>query len=183
MQLYTKLDETMPKSVPLSVRISDDDAAFLARFATPGASTPSEKLRAILETARRRHEGEHDFDNALQFVEDIVRPSAHRLRTAQRRLGLRSDFVGKLYEHLPHMLADLVANAPTADDQSVEFQQFEAALADQFFALMEEVLDLGLTSQPRTYDPQLIRQKSEPIIEIVALLKQTRSELEDEADE
>ena len=47
----------MPGKVPLSVRVSQDDAAFLAGLAVTGATSPSDKLRALIRDARLRHEG------------------------------------------------------------------------------------------------------------------------------
>ena len=50
----------MPRRIPLSVRITDADAAFLAQYKAEGATTPSEKLRALLADARRDAEGATD---------------------------------------------------------------------------------------------------------------------------
>ena len=43
------------KSTPLSFRVSDEDAEFLAGLQLPGAVTPSEKLRVLVTRARMEH--------------------------------------------------------------------------------------------------------------------------------
>jgi len=161
----------MPRNVPLSVRVSDDDAAFLAKFEAPGANTPSEKLRAILSAARQRQEGARDFNGYARVVEDMLRPAHQRVRTVQREVGIRSHFVSKLYERMPELLAELVASAPEPGQDAEALRNFESTLADQMFALIEEILDMGLTSRSRTYDPDLIREKLPPLLEILDLLK------------
>lgn len=161
----------MPRSVTLSVRVSDDDAAFLAGFEVPGAHTPSEKLRAILTSARLRQEGTRDFDGCARVMEEMLRPGVQKLRSAQREAGVRSHFLMKLYERVPELVADLVASVPEPDGAPEALRRFEAAVAEQVFAVIEEILDMGLTSRSRTYDPDLIRQKLVPILEVLELLK------------
>lgn len=177
MSYACEIDGQMPsRSVPLSVRVSDDDAAFLAAFEAPGATTPSEKLRAILAAARRRHLGARDFTDCAVLIEDMLRPAERRLRDAQRQAGRRSDFVFKLYEHMPEIMAEMIAASPTTDDGIDGLKRFEVALADQVFAVIEEILDLGLTSRSRSYDPDLIKDRLSPVLEIVELLKIARDQ-------
>lgn len=166
----------MPRSVPLSVRISDEDAAFLAKFQAPGAKTPSEKMRAILAAARQRHEGSNDFEGCVGVVEEMVRPAAHHIRAVQRRKGIRSDFVIRIYERAPELVAGLVAAAPENEPDDKALQKFEAEIAAQIFGLMEEILDMGLTSRSRTYDPNLIENGLTPLLEVFDLLKISRDQ-------
>lgn len=164
----------MSRSVPLSIRISDDDAAFLAAMDSPNAKTPSEKMRAILAAARRRHEGANDFAGCAEVVEDMLRPGLHRLREAQREASIRSDLVMRLYERMPELMAELVTSAPAPDGGPDALKQFEAAVADQVFAMIEEVLDMGLTSRSRSYNPNLVKEKLPPILEVVDLIRLSR---------
>ncbi|MEM8988354.1 MAG: hypothetical protein AAGC95_16685 [Pseudomonadota bacterium] len=172
----------MPRSVPLSVRVSDDDAAFLAKFEAPEAKTPSEKLRAILAAARRRHEGAKDFPGCVETVEDMLRPSLHRLREANRVSGQRSDFVMKLYDRLPEIVAELMTADIDAEAGQGALRRFEKDLADQVFSLIEEILDLGLTSRSRSYDPDLLKGRLSPILEILELIKLSREQIKGEAE-
>ena len=161
----------MPKSVPISVRISDDDAAFLARYEAPGANTPSEKLRAILASARERHEGARDFAGCANLVANMLRPAIEDVRRSQRKVGMRSDFVSRLYERLPELLGEMMVAAPEAGNEREALLDLEAVLADQIFSLFEEILDMGLTSRSRSYDPALVRERLSPALEILDLIK------------
>ncbi len=42
--------------IPLSVRIDQEEADFIAQLSIEGASTPSEKIRELLKQARMSHE-------------------------------------------------------------------------------------------------------------------------------
>ena len=64
------------KTVPLSVRVTDADAEFLARLDIAGATTPSEKLRALLTAERTRGEGAGEFGGAGLFRVAIAVPQA-----------------------------------------------------------------------------------------------------------
>ena len=162
----------MPTSIPLSVRITDEDAEFLATYDAPGARTPSEKIRSLLAAARKRKEGAQDFAAGVELVEDMMRPALHAVRTAQATTATRSEFVLRLYERIPELVAELVSAHPESDPESLT--DFEARLADVIFALIEEILDMGLTSKSRSYDPALIRKRMDPILEILELLRVAR---------
>jgi hypothetical protein len=164
----------MPKSIPISVRLSDDDVAFLAAYEVQGARTPSDKMREILKAAREREEGVQDVTSCEDLLRSMVRPAEKGLRQLQRETGIRSDFVMKLYERLPEMMAELIASAPGAEKSQQDLVKFEAALSAELFSVIEEIFDLGLTSPSRTYDPALMEKRLGPILEVARLLDQQR---------
>ena len=51
--------------IPLSVRIDQEEADFIAQLSIEGASTPSEKIRELLKQARMSHETVRDYSFAL----------------------------------------------------------------------------------------------------------------------
>ena len=171
----------MAKSIPLSVRISADDATFLAEVEIQDAVTPSDKLRAILADARQRASGSDDIASALALVERMLRPVLHRILSAQREQGLRSDFVLELYARLPELFAGLLAAGAAATGGATGMRKWEAGIADQVFAFIEEMLKLGLVSQSRTYSSTLIRDRLKPSLEILRLLETAQSTNEGEA--
>jgi hypothetical protein len=165
----------MPRSVPLSVRITDDDAAFLAEYRAEGARTPSEKLRAILADARRLQANSDDYAGNAEMITGLLKPAQSRLRTTQHRQKLRSDFVSRLYDRLPELTASLMVGLPSADSDITDMRAYEADLAHQVFGLIEETLDLGLTQSTRTYDPDLISTRLDPILETLDLIRHSRT--------
>lgn len=172
----------MAKSVSLSVRLDDEEASFLSAYEATGAVTPSEKMRAILHQARRRQEGIRDFAGCAALMEDLLRPSLTRLRKAQRANGVRSDFVMRLHDRLPELLAELVVSTPDEQATERELLDFERKLSDQVFGLIEEVVDMGLTSSRRSYDPELVKLRLKPILELCLLinLAETHDRREDD---
>jgi len=164
----------MPKSIPISVRLNDDDVEFLASYEVQGARTPSDKLREILRAAREREKGIQDVAACEDLLRSMVRPAERGLRQLQRETGIRSDFVIKLYERLPEMFAELIAAAPGSEGGPEQLKRFEETLSAELFSLIEEIFDLGLTTQSRTYDPDLMDRRLAPILEIARLLEQQR---------
>ena len=160
----------MSRSVPLSVRISDDDAAFLARFKAEDAKTPSEKLRALLGQARRLEAGGDDFASRVEWCGAQLQPALNRVRNAQRDHRTRSELVARAYQRMPELMASLMAGVPDGGGSDA-LAEFEADVADQIFALIEEVLDLGLTETSRTFDPELMTRRLEPVLEILDLIR------------
>ena len=171
----------MSKSIPLSVRITADDATFLAELEIADAITPSDKLRAILADARQRASGSDDVASALALMERMLRPVLHRLMAAQREQGLRSDFVLELYERLPELFAGMLAAGAAVSGGATGMRKWEAGIADQVFAFIEEMLRLGLVSQTRAYNETLIRDRLKPSLEILRLLETASNTSEGEA--
>lgn len=75
------------KSVPLSVRISVDDAEFIARLSLEGATTPSEKMRKLLGEARRRREDAADYGRCLGMVRESSIPRFARCVSSSMQRG------------------------------------------------------------------------------------------------
>ena len=161
------------KTVPLSVRVSDDDAEFLAGLEISGATTPSEKLRAILANERTRWERAQDPAEAAEFIRDLLRPAQRRVRRLEADAHKSSDAVLKLYERLPELTASAFAG-PAGDADGKSLAAFEARLLDQVFALLQEILELGLLSHSRCYDPQAIASRLSPVLELVELMRISR---------
>lgn len=171
----------MSRSVPLSVRITDDDAAFLADYKADGARTPSEKLRAILADARKLHDPSGDYAGGVEQVSALLQPALSRVRNVQRAERLRSDLVARLYERVPELVAALMLGPSLSDGDSAQAKAkaltaFEAELAQHVFALIEEMLDLGLTRSARTYDPDLITNQADPILDLLDLIRTAKQQ-------
>lgn len=165
----------MTKNVPLSVRVSEEDAEFIARLQVSGAATPSDKIRAMLAEARRRHEGVQDFEGALAMCEDMLVPVLRRLQNAELEQRLHSE----LLSHVAHWLPDLVALLLTAFSgvkrlEPEHLQGLENEVADRVFRLIEDVLRMGITRECRGYDPTVVAQRMAPVLELAELARASR---------
>lgn len=170
MYTYVNICAKM-KTTPLSVRVDDDDAAFLAGLEIDGARTPSEKLRALLHAERRRQEGIDDPLEAVDFFRDTFQPAKRRIRQQETIAGVRSDFLMKLYDRLPE-IAGAAFSGPDEQnkDSSNALMAFENDVLDNVFALIQETLELGLTTKNRCYDITGIEKRLTPVLEILELI-------------
>lgn len=163
------------KTVPLSVRVSADDAEFLARLPIDGASTPSEKLRAMLREERRRREGFREYKNALTLTREILLPTAERTQAAENSLGVHSDLIHLGLGWLPDVFATALTGLPDDDGDEDDLAAFEARLADRIFGLIESVLRLGVTKRVRGCDPELVTKRLPPLLELVDVIRTAHS--------
>ena len=158
------------KSVPLSARISDADAAFLARLSIAGAATPSEKMRALLADARRRYEGTRDYAGCLALTEEMFAPALRRLRMLEYDAQIHSEVLKKLFMWFPDVAALLITGVPDEDENDQALKTLEVRVADRLFALFEETLHLALTTRSQCYDQQLISARIDPVLELAKLI-------------
>ena len=64
--------------VPISVRISQEDADFIASLQIQGANTPSDKIRELLRQARTLHTQGQDYESSLSLAEQPLYTLAMR---------------------------------------------------------------------------------------------------------
>ena len=158
------------KLVPISARVSDADAVFLARLSIVGATTPSEKLRALLADARRRHEGTQDYAHCLALMEETFAPALRRLRRLEHDAHIHSEVLKRLFTWLPDVAALLITGVPDEDENDQALKTLEVRVADRLFALFEETLHLALTTRSQCYDQQLISARIDPVLELAKLI-------------
>ncbi|NKB60099.1 MAG: hypothetical protein GKS00_27625 [Alphaproteobacteria bacterium] len=161
------------KSVSLSVRLSPEEAAFLATYKSEGATTLSEKLRAIISEARQRRAGSESYAECLGFTEELLAPSMHRLREAESAEGMHSELLLNFVHWLPDIVATSMVNVPEAADADAaeRLEKLEAAIAKRIFVLIEQVLRLGVTGESPCYDPAIIAQRMPAIIKLNDIIK------------
>ncbi len=166
----------MSKTIPLSVRVSPDDAEFISALDIAGASTPSDKVRALLADARKRQEGFRDYRGCLAMANEMLASFLHDLRELENRERVHSEVVSKLVEWLPETLAFLLTSLHDvgSTEERERLEEFERGVADRTFRLLESVLRLGVTAECRGYDPRVIATRIEPVLELVEVIRSRR---------
>lgn len=159
--------------MPLSVRVSDEDAVFLANLEIGDAVTPSEKLRALLQEARRRQAGLHDAAEGGLILRDMAMPAWRVVRRLEAQAGRKSDLILKLYERLPDLMARLVAGPE--DDKPEHLDAFEADVMEQICLLLKDFISLGLTSPVRVHSATNFYAEMTPIMELIELVRHHRN--------
>lgn len=164
------------KTVPYSVRVSQDDAAFLAELKVPGAVTPSDKLRTIISAARERAEGSTDYQGCLRNLGELTSRAVLLIREFEQQQSMHSEVVLALTEWSQELLAFVTAKASSAtEEQRTErLLEIEKGICDRIFNLIEKILRMGITKRSNCYEPTAISQRLEPILEIVTVLLKTK---------
>ena len=62
------------KTVPISARISHEDAEFISQLKINEATTPSDKLRAIISDAKRQRLRTQDYRGCFQMIQELLMP-------------------------------------------------------------------------------------------------------------
>ncbi len=162
------------KSVPISVRVSQNEAEALACMRIPGATTPSEKLRALIAEAHRRQQGPVDYPESLAQTQQWLAPLFETLQLAESRQEQHSDIVALLREWLPDFLAYIRLLGGKVEGEQVpaldELRTLERGIADRLFRLMERVFQLALISRCHCYDPELIAKRMDLIQQLAAVI-------------
>lgn len=163
------------KSIPLSVRVSDDDAEFLAALQLDGAVTPSEKLRALIARARAEAADGRSFEAALARLRAQLEPTAQLLRTRELETRRRSQLVLEVMQALPDLAAYLVAGpAPATRSRNEDLPGFEQGVADRLFRLIEAVLRLAVTETAPCYTPDVVTQGAAGTLELSRVILSNR---------
>lgn len=169
----TSVHSRTAKSVPLSVRVSPDDAAFIEQVDIEGAETPSEKVRALLAEARRRHQGFSDYSSCLGMVQEMLAPTLQRLRAAEHREHVHSEPVLELAQWMPEAMAFLLTELGDDDDRA-DLERFEEGVAERLFRLIENVIRMNVTDRCRGYDPEVVARRMGAVEELVNVIRAGR---------
>lgn len=173
------------KSVPLSVRLSQEDAAFIAGLSIQGAVTPSEKIRALIREARQKQAGTGSYTESLNFYQNLLAPTLEREREVEATRAMHSELLIQFSYWLPEVLAYVTANVPkmTEEDVVERLTTLEQGVADRIFQLFQQVLRLAVTGRSPCYDETVIASRVGPILELNELLKISMSKKGEGNDE
>lgn len=162
------------KSVPISVRLSHEDAEFLSSLTISGASTPSDKLRAIIREQRRRQLTTMDYPGCFQLIQTFMTPVVEAVRQAENEQDMHSELITRAFDWLPDLIACLVSALPEASETLLypDLGELEKVFADRLFRIMESVLQMGTNQWNHCYDPQQMEKRSQPLLELAALVRQ-----------
>ena len=156
------------KTTNLSVRVSDEDSAFLAGLRVPDAQTPSEKLRHLIHAERDRQRKARDPVDAREMMQEVLQPARRTVLKLERHTGLRSELLTRIYDRLTELAGEAWAGPAEEDEQSL--REFESQIMISAFAFVSEVLEIGLTSRSRCYDPEEYDRHASQILELLAVL-------------
>ena len=164
------------KTVPISVRMTPEDAEFIAQLNVEDAHTPSDKLRALIADARRRKLGTEDYPASLKLVQELLAPTMRIIRSSENDLHVHSELVSRLGEWVPECVAYLIAsNGPDVKLDMEQLREIERDLAQRVFVLMQSMLQMAVTRHSPMYEPEVAHEGVVPVLELAEVILQRRS--------
>lgn len=160
--------------IPVSVRITQEDADFIAALQVEGAHTASEKIRALLTQARLQHEQEQDFAHFLQQVHNMLALAKHNIATWEKDKTQHSTLIARAFEILPDLLAYVASESPSAEASLAEMKKYEAAIAARLMHLVESVLQLAVTGASPCYDEQVLIKQLDTSLALAQIILQQK---------
>lgn len=161
------------KKVQIGARISQEDAEFISQLKIEGAHTPSDKLRAIIENARRKSEFSCDFTGSYRMIKAELTPSIEIVKKTEHEQGIHSAVLARIIEWMPDFYAFCLSTLDPDDTKSDDLREFEKEATTKLFRLFESLLHLELSKQQTSYTPHIVREHFESIIELIQIVKNT----------
>jgi hypothetical protein len=171
------MEHPMAAMQTVSARIPVEDLQWLATLEVQGATTPSDKLRALVAQLRRQHEGALEYSASLQWMRDLVAPFVTAVGTFEHRQGKHSEVVRLISDWVPQLMAILVSENNLGREPLRKAQEIEEKLVARAVQLLMGLLRLGVTPGADCYDPPALEKYLPPIIELSALIDSSRKAL------
>lgn len=158
-------------TTPLSVRLADEDVAFLARLEIDGAITASDKVRALIRQARERSEETGSFAQALAFSHDQLAPAVRRVRLLEQEGQVHSEVeIGLLAMAEEYLALALAAPRPGEGQPGEALIAHEAKLVDCATRMTGLLLRWGVTSVAPAYDAAVVTRHLRSLIDLMTLI-------------
>jgi hypothetical protein len=164
----------MSVSIPLSVRIPQDDFEWLSTLDIKGASTPSDKLRAIIQRHRREHDGSQSYELALGWLREHIQPFVHEVAAFEHRTSQRSEVVAAMIEWTPQLMALLASEHIDANAGPARARQVEEMLLQRGMALLGTLLRLGITPTTPTYGAAAVERHLPQLGQLIDAVRAAR---------
>ena len=160
----------------LSVRVPSEDIEWLAAVQSPGAVTPSDKLRALIAQMRKQHQGTMDYAACVAWLRELLAPFVVAIREAEHRQNLHSGVIDAVVEWVPQIFALLLAERRFADNAAKNLAALEDNLVQRCFQLTTTLLRLGITPRAECYDPSAIERHLGRVVELADLISADRKQ-------
>ncbi len=168
------------KSVPVSVRVSPEDAEFIASLKIEDAVTPSDKIRALIKRARLLESREKSYEGALSTFQAQFRAVLNQLAQQEEQDKTHSELVRLFLDWL--IEADAYAASPPLSKDSkkraFELKRFEKGVMERSLRLCETVIRLGITKAAPCYDPEIVSQNIDRVLDLSTVVSESRTQKE-----
>jgi hypothetical protein len=164
----------------ISARVSSEDLQWLIALNIPGASTPSDKVRALLQQVRKQQEGTADYGAALAWMRELVAPAMAGIGAYEHRAGVHSELVRLMGEAAPQCMALLLASQLREGQKQAAALTLEDQLAQRAFHLVSTLLRIAMPPDTDVYDPKHLSKHIPAVLELAGRIAQERKEKNDD---
>ncbi|MBU0960702.1 MAG: hypothetical protein KKD01_10160 [Proteobacteria bacterium] len=161
------------KKVQIGARISQEDAEFISQLKIEGANTPSDKLRAIIENAKKKSEVPYDFTSSYRTIKEELDPIIEYVKETEHTQGNHSAVLARILEWMPDFYAFCLSALNPDSDRDNNLIKFEKGATDRVFRLFESLLHLELSKQQTSYTPHAIRNHLESLEQLTQIINST----------
>jgi hypothetical protein len=159
----------------LSCRLPSEDIAWISALPIAGATTASDKLRALIGQIRRQNEGTLDYSGSVSWLRELIAPFVNALRDLENRHRMHSAAINAIVEWTPVVMATMLSERGIgARDAEAKARQLEEALLQRAFQLLTTLMRLGVTRQADCYDPGAIERHLPKVLELAELISAER---------
>lgn len=158
------------KSVPLSVRLPQVDAEYIAGLKAGDAVTMSEKVRFLVGEARRYAEEGRSFDGLVKQQHGMLQPLEEAIIKHESETGENAAFLKTLIQYVPPLVASLEAT-DFKDKSEVKdtLSQMEIEAANLTKNFLDQLARLAVTKEAPSINPSIARDIVEPLDELFKL--------------
>jgi len=164
----------MAKTVPISVRISHEDAEFIAQLQIDGAVSPSDKVRNIIKEAKKQNEQIINYESCLKIARETLKELTQQVKASEMEQKQHSELVNIFNDWITESYAYIVSAKNEIDEGNICLSQLEEGISERVFRLFEVVGRLGVTSKAPCYDKNIITKGFLSILELNQLVNQRR---------
>ncbi|MCK0068080.1 hypothetical protein [Kordiimonas laminariae] len=158
------------KSVPLSVRLPQADAEYIAGLKAGDAVTMSEKVRFLVGEARRYAEEGKSFEGLVKQQHGMLEPLEDAIAKQEGETGETSALLKALIQYIPTLVASLEAVEFNGNiDLKATLSNVEAEAANLTKAFLDQLARLAVTEEAPCMNPSVARDIIEPLDELFTL--------------
>jgi len=161
------------KTVSLSTRLSQEDAEYLSKLKVEGATTPSEKLRAVISETRKRNEGMQDYRGSFQMYQEVMNRVSMVTREIEMEQKIHSEMISRTIEWLPDMMAFVTAKGAELQESADidNAKSLEDGITDRCFRLIQSILQLGVTETCPCYEATAVSKRMPPVVSLLKVIQ------------
>lgn len=159
------------KKVQIGARINAEDAEFLNLLKINGATTPSDKLRAIIEEARLRREYARDYTGSFRMIQEQIQPLVERIKKNEFDMGIHSALLTRIFEWMPDFYAYCLCSLPEDLESKEQLTTYEKGAVERVARLVESLLHQELSTKETSYTPDVLIDHISDLSAIINLIE------------